>query len=109
MLGSHSSSVSGLHKPSDFTYNVGHVLNWARQCTEALSFIYDEGLVHRDLKPGKSVSVFLKILFIVLFFGFDITNKSVGFISTVQDRLVAFVTVASNIIASVFTFFSIFA
>ena len=59
--------VSVLHKRPDFIYNVGHVLSWARQCAAALAFIHDKGLVHRDLKPGKSVSVFLKISFSVLF------------------------------------------
>lgn len=40
-----------LHRHLHLVYKADHVISWARQCVDAVSFIHDKGFVHRDLKP----------------------------------------------------------
>uniref|UniRef100_A0A158R3X0 Mitogen-activated protein kinase kinase kinase n=1 Tax=Syphacia muris TaxID=451379 RepID=A0A158R3X0_9BILA len=41
-----------LHRHLCYTYKTDHVISWARQCADAVSFIHGKGLIHRDLKPN---------------------------------------------------------
>ncbi|VDD86931.1 unnamed protein product [Enterobius vermicularis] len=41
-----------IHQHLRLSYKADHVISWAYQCADAVSFIHNKGLVHRDLKPN---------------------------------------------------------